>query len=154
MPKEEMRSQIKTLLNQLGNKLPIQAKNGIARAMVEVFEKEKTLTEALQMTPKMLNKLYEYGYKLYQGGKYKEAFGCFYFLRELEPFSYRYNFSLAACHQHLKQYTEAAACYIICTNLEPDKPIPYFHLYDCFMKCDDFLISRIVVVRPRSLNFG
>lgn len=128
------RQQVKTIVEQLGDRFPENAKKAASKAIIDMIELGFSTEEVLNMTPKMLNQLYRYAYKIFQGGKYKEAFGCFYFLRELDPSSYRYNFCVAACHQYLKQYEEAAACYILCSALSPDNPTPHFHLYECFMQ--------------------
>ncbi|WP_068467244.1 SycD/LcrH family type III secretion system chaperone [Candidatus Protochlamydia phocaeensis] len=133
MDGNSVRQEVKTAMDNLGN-IPPRAQKLVEEAAVKIKEQHLSAKEALNFTPAMMEEIYKYGFKQFQGGKYHEALKVFGFLRQLDVNQMRYSFAIAACHQYLKEYSDAAANYIICTYLDRFNPIPRFHLYDCFMK--------------------
>lgn len=80
---------------------------------------------------KQLELLYSFGYQTFQSGKYDEALKYFLFLYRLDPDSYRYVYSIAACYQRMKDYKKAFDYYVECLELAPNQPEAYFYLSDC-----------------------
>jgi type III secretion system low calcium response chaperone LcrH/SycD len=115
-------------------KLPTKAIPMIEEALLKVEGKDVPLKEALRLTPDMINEIYQYGFHLYQSGKFKEALPVFNLLRVLSNQDPRFTFSIAACHHQLKNYEEAAGNYMLYELLDATNPLPYFHMYDCFTK--------------------
>lgn len=121
-------------VNELGSEIPSKIKKDIYDLMDKLYKKEIPAKEVFHISPELESELYNYGYQLFQSGKYKLALGIFSFLRRMDPSDFKSTFAIAACHQHLHQFTEAAANYLICHSIDPPNPIPCFHLYDCFMQ--------------------
>lgn len=136
------------ILNQL--KLMKVSVNDETRQMVQkvvynLFEKGILPKETLGFNPVVLEKIYFHAYNLFQAGKYKEALVIFELLSNLDSADIRYCFAAAACHHYLKDYLKAAGKYIECTSLDPVNPIPYFHLYDCFMHTDHLMSAFVAI---------
>lgn len=135
----QMRQDFKDLLGKKKKVLTEAEQSKLEQVINEIVQGDGTLPlkDALGFTPADLEGLYNFGYKLFQSGKYQEALPYFIFLRQLDISSYRYSFGIAACYQHLKDYTKAAANYLFCTYLDMANPMPYFHMYHCFMNQGD-----------------
>lgn len=88
--------------------------------------------EAAGLSPEVLEGIYQYGYNFFQSGKYQEALSVFNLLRFIDGNNERYTFSIAATHHHLKKYPEAVGNYILCELLNPNDPLPYYHMAACF----------------------
>lgn len=120
-------------LKKVGSDAPPDIKRKVEEAVLKMIDGQEP-KEALGVTPEAEETLYKFGYELFNSGKYWQAFGCFGFLRSLQPDSYRYVFGVAAACQYMEKNVEAAGNYLICTHLDPLNPVPHFHLYDCFLK--------------------
>jgi type III secretion system low calcium response chaperone LcrH/SycD len=131
MSREEIRNLI---MQHAGSKIPPHQRAKLEEIVYELYEKgEKLPKDVFGFNSAQLESIYNYGYQAFQSGKYKDALNFFVFLRSMDPGDYRYWFGIAACHQHLKNYSRAIAHYYICTYLEPENPVPYFHMYDCYL---------------------
>ena len=49
----------------------------------------------------------------------------------------KYVFGMAACHHLLKEYESAIKLYALCSCLNPQDPLPYYHTSDCYMQQKD-----------------
>lgn len=130
----EMKEEIQKFVNELGNDTPRTAKKAITEILTKMYAEGKSPLEAFGITPEIEEYLYNQGYKLFQSGKFKKALGIFYFLRRLDINSARYAFALAATHHYLHEYIQAIDHYTVCNLLDTENPVPYFHLYDCYLK--------------------
>jgi type III secretion system low calcium response chaperone LcrH/SycD len=130
---EAKRESIKAAIEKAGNRLPPKVRL-MAEETIMKIENGVRPMDALGFTPSMIEAIYKYAYDRFQAGKYKDALYVFNFLRQLDVSNYRYTFGIAACYQYRKEYSEAAANYIICRSLDPLNPISSFHLYECFMQ--------------------
>lgn len=102
----------------------------------KVLAQGMTRAEAMGLDQAKIEIAYADAYTKFRSGKYKEAIQIFGSLANICPEDARFPFAAAACYHHQKKYEEAAGYYLICTRIEPDNPIPYFHLFDCFMQQD------------------
>lgn len=130
-----LREDIQELMNKRDRPLPPKTREMIEEAAVELYEKgEKLPKDVFHITDSQMETIYNYGYQMFQSGKYKDASQFFNFLRTMNPLQYKYWFGLAACHHSLQDYNKAHGEYGVCTLMEPENPIPYFHIYDCHMQ--------------------
>ncbi len=129
------RETVHEIIDHMGEQVPEAMKQKTEEAVVRLLEDPTVLPkDVLGYNPYMLERMYEYGYQLFQNGKYEDAIKAFIFLRQLDPPNVTYSFGIAACYHYMKKYEDAAGNYMICTVFEPTNPIYYFHMYDCFIK--------------------
>jgi type III secretion system low calcium response chaperone LcrH/SycD len=81
--------------------------------------------------------LYSNGYELYRNGKYEDAKAFFKILTLLDPSIRRNWMGLGACHQMIKEYDTAIACYGVAAVINPDDPYAHWHAADCFFQKDE-----------------
>ena len=49
----------------------------------------------------------------------------------------KYVLGLGACLTSDKEYKDAVNSYVLCSILDPESPIPYYHMSDCFLGMKD-----------------
>jgi type III secretion system low calcium response chaperone LcrH/SycD len=126
-------------------KLTPKQQKQLQDALQKLTQEKVPLKQVMGITPEIEETIYVAGYNLFQSGKYKEALKIFYSLVQLNN-TYRYNFAIAAAHQYAKEYTDAIGSYLICTQIEPENPVPFFHLYDCCMKSKNHLFAEVFLL--------
>ncbi len=99
--------------------------------------------EAMGVDPKILENVYAQAYRLYNTGKYEEAVHLFRILVVLNGIEPKYLLGLAASFHLLKDYRNAVQSYTICSTLDPNSPLPYYHSSDCFLQMGDDLSGMI-----------
>ena len=102
--------------------------------------------DALKLPAELMELAYQYGYNLFQSGKYREALPIFSLLRQLDISDLRTTFAIAACHHYSGEYLEAAGNYLVYKYMDPLNPIPNYHLYDCYMKAE-YLQTALYVLQ-------
>lgn len=125
---EEISKKFDQALGEIGNKMLRQG----------VVPKD-----ALGVSNNYLENIYAQGYRLYNTGKYVEATHLFRILIMLNAMEPKYMLGLAACFHMLKEYFNAIQTYTMCSVLEPQNPIPYYHSSDCFIQMKDNLSAMI-----------
>ncbi|MDP1880167.1 MAG: SycD/LcrH family type III secretion system chaperone [Parachlamydiaceae bacterium] len=138
---EEILNQLK-LMNVSVNE---ETKQMIQKVVSNLLEKGILPKETLGFNPMVLEKIYFHAYNLFQAGKYKDSLLVFELLNNLDPYDVRFCFAAGACYHYSKDYLKAAGKYIECTTLDPVNPIPYFHLYDCFMHTDHLMSAFVAI---------
>jgi type III secretion system low calcium response chaperone LcrH/SycD len=140
-----MPNQLKEIIEQAieksGCQVPENFKPQMVETFLKIYEGNATPKEALKISDEIMETIYNYSYTLYKSGKYKQAVRIFEVLRKLNLADIRYSFATAVCYHYMKDYTNAAANYIICRELNPFDPIPSFHLYDCYMKLNNPILA-------------
>jgi type III secretion system low calcium response chaperone LcrH/SycD len=91
----------------------------------------KILPTTLRASDAKLEEFYAKGLNKYKAGQYKEALPYFKLLITAHPKEPRYVMAVAACFHMLKKYTDAAKLYTASSFLDPENPIPQYHLADC-----------------------
>lgn len=99
--------------------------------------------DALEVNPQMLENVYAQAYRLYNTGKYEEAVHLFRILVMLNAMEPKYLLGLAASFHLLKDYQNAIHSYTLCSTLDPQSPLPYYHSADCFLQMKDSLSAMI-----------
>jgi type III secretion system low calcium response chaperone LcrH/SycD len=129
-----LRELIQESIDKKGSKFNPAQKKMIEEAIVQLYTEDNKMPKDVQgYTPKMMETIYNYGYRLFQSGKYRQALDFFKFLFRKDFSSYRYCFQIAACYHYLKDYNNACAYYRIAGDLAPHHPVPHFHLADCWI---------------------
>lgn len=75
--------------------------------------------------------LYQYGYHLYNHGKYAESSEFFQALTQLDPHDYDHWVGLGAAKQMQQLYQEALVAYTTASILKSTDPALYFHMANC-----------------------
>ena len=99
--------------------------------------------EAMGISGKYLENMYAQAYRLYNTGKYTEASHVFRMLIILNAMEPKYSLGLAACLHMLKEYYDAIQTYTMCTVLDPQTPLPFYHSADCFIQMKDYLSAMV-----------
>lgn len=99
--------------------------------------------DALGLSNKDVNELYTKAYHLYNTGKYSEAIHLFRVLVMGDQSEPKYIMGMAACNHLMKEYKEASRGYTLASLLDPDNPIPYYHLADCSIHLKDPFAAMI-----------
>lgn len=135
----KIREDIQQILSKSKKKVSPEEQERLSKLVEEIETNEtgKSLKDILGFSAVDIEALYSYGYKFFQSGKFQDALPLFLFLRQLDPVSYRYTFGVAACYQNLKEYSKAAGNYLLCTYLDSDNPVPYLHMYHCYLSQND-----------------
>lgn len=131
---ETLKQQIHEVMSQNANAIPSKAAPLIEETLTKMLSENLSLKEALGFTDEMIEEIYEHGYHLFQSGKYKDALTVFDLLRQIDGLDPRLTFAIAACNHQAKNYIEAAGNYMLYEALDQTNPLPYYHLYDCFLK--------------------
>lgn len=109
----------------------------------KMMKQGMTTQEATGMDSKFLEGLYAQAYRLYNTGKYVEAGHMFRSLILLNSMESKYILGLAACFHMLKEYKNAVQTYTICSVIDPQDPLPYYHSSDCFAQMKDHLSAML-----------
>lgn len=127
------KEQLDEAMEKMKDEIPKHLFGPMKDNMHRIFVEDNASTDEIKASPEMKQAVFNKGYQLLQGGKYKAAAGAFYFLYSIDPI-FDYAFPLAVAYHYLKEYDLAGAHYVIASQLDPLNPVPTFHLYDCFMK--------------------
>lgn len=92
---------------------------------------------ALGLSDAMLEGMYGQAYRLYNSGKYREALETFKFLVMVNSTEQKFLMGLGACYHMLKYYEPAIQTYMMCSVLDPDNPVPHYHMSDCNIQLKD-----------------
>lgn len=85
----------------------------------------------LRASDAKLEELYARGYNLYKAGRYREALPIFKLLAQANFKEPRYIMAMAATFHMLREYVSAAQAYYVVNMIDPDDPLPQYHLADC-----------------------
>lgn len=107
---------------------------GFAKSLVE----GQSPQEAIGLSPEYVEGMYSFAYRLYTTGKYEQAAQLFRMLVLLNPMESRFLLGLAAAYHMKKDYENASQTYMLCSAVNPQDPVPYFHASDCFMALQEW----------------
>ena len=118
------------------NLLDREQAEGLAREVLLKMQENEgmTLKDATGVSDESLEEMYSLAYTFYNQGKYQESLALFQFLAGAAPNTYKYVLGLAASYHQVKAYEEAAVGFYIALNIQPDNPVPAYHITDCFLK--------------------
>ncbi|MEC7839973.1 MAG: SycD/LcrH family type III secretion system chaperone [Chlamydiota bacterium] len=131
---------------QVAEKLKDEAAKGYEEAAANIVKKGVLPQEALGMDDQMLEGIYGQAYRLYNTGKYGEAGQIFRLLIMVNSMEPKYSMGLAACFHMLKEYKNAIDTYTLCSIIDPDNPVPQYHISDCYIQMSD-QVSAIIALK-------
>jgi len=108
------------------------------KLLEKVFKEGVPVKKAMGVSDKVIDWMYAEAYKLYQSGNYNEANAMFRTLEFLCPPAAKFSFGSAACLQMKKQYNKAIEAYMRAAAKDPESPIPFYHMADCFIKEEEY----------------
>lgn len=123
-----------------------EIENGVGAIADNIAKKGILPRDALGIDDSMLEGIYGQAYRLYNTGKYVEAGQIFRLLVMINSMEPRYSMGLAACFHMMKEYKNAIDTYTLCSIIDPDSPLPQYHISDCYVKLKD-PFSAIVALK-------
>lgn len=131
-----------------------EAVANIEEAARKIFLDDTPIFKALGISDELMENGYALGYDLYKIGKFKDAVVVFLCLLRTDGLNARYFYSIGACYHQMKQYEEASTYYQTAAYLDPENPIPCYHMYDCFNLLDDLesaaMALQMVILRTEN----
>jgi type III secretion system low calcium response chaperone LcrH/SycD len=151
---EEIKTAVEKACKKTGITDP-KVKAKLETATRNIFVNDTPIYKALGITDELMEQGYALGYHFYQSGNFKNAVVIFRCLLRSDGLNARYFYSIAACHQQLKEYEAAAIYYQAAAYLDPENPIPCYHLYDCCVHLNDLYSAAfaldMVVLRSEKI---
>jgi|GEM_PF-1818230 len=137
-PLNDEKKQLKVLIHEMIQKgdfkIPDEEKAKYEDIFVKIFCDKQRPRDVLGFSVDMMEYIYSYGYRLYNLGKYKDAGHVFTSLTIYDPYEARYALALGASQHRQNNLNEASQNYFRAGYLNPKDPLPFFYLYDCYMK--------------------
>ncbi len=137
--------EIKRAAAAVGESMGPQAGKHVQKTMKDVLKNGFAPQSALGLSDAMLEGIYGQAYRLYNTGKYTEAVILFKFLMMVKSTEPKYTMGFAACYHMLKDYKHAIIVYTMCGVIDPESPIPHYHVSDCYIQLKD-PVSAIVAL--------
>lgn len=137
------KGQMKKEALNLAKENKLNAESAFAELTNRIFKKGMLPKDAMGINNNVLEGIYAQAYRLYNTGKYVEATHLFRMLILMNATEPKYVLGLAACFHMLKEYNNAISTYTMCSVLDPQNPIPYYHSSDCFIQMKDFISAMI-----------
>lgn len=133
-------TQVKKAVEKMGDKLKKadrpQDKN-VTLLSNEFIKNGHMPKDILNLNDQQIEGLYAQAYNFYQTGRFKDAMQIFRLLILLNANETKYILGLAACLHMMKEYKDAVETYTLCCVLDPESPIAYYHMSDCFLELKD-----------------
>ena len=150
----QMREEVRTLLDKMGDDIPAKVRPSVEDLLIKMETGTQTLSEAMGLTPEILELFYQQGYLFFQSGKYDQALSVFRFLRGVYSEDPRFTFGIAACLHYQKEYLAAAGNYLLYISMKEGDPTPFLHLYDCLKKSGHQLLAESALDMAEKLTEG
>ena len=129
---ETIREQIKKKIESMQGQASPKELRMQEEALIKILEEGKPVHEAIGVSKQSLEYMYSHAYSLYNAAKYEQAKQIFYILNFLDEQDARFPYGVAACYHMMKNHTNALAMYLSCLMREPDNPILFWHIADCY----------------------
>lgn len=110
-----------------------------------IIEEGKTPGEALEMSNEDLVLVYTFGYKLFETGKYKDAYNLFFVLNILFPMNSAIAMALGACRQRMEDWKGAVEMYLAAAFLDKADPLPALYAYECYEKLQEPKLALLML---------
>jgi type III secretion system low calcium response chaperone LcrH/SycD len=121
------------------------SKQRLIDAFKENYYGRKTFAERFKVNEELLSGTYAVAFTKYNHGMYAEARNFFNLLVLMDEYNPDYRFGMAATLHMLHEYDEAIPHYNVCTVLDLDNPIPWFHLADCYMQLEKWDLAMFAL---------
>ena len=121
---DELVECIKKAVGSLGPEYTKEEKTRQAKLLLNIFENGLTPMRAMGMTDRDIAPIYALAYNLFRAGKYKEAAEYYKVLLLLDPYRPSFSMALGACYHRIKQFENAAICYMQAALYDDSDPLP------------------------------
>lgn len=138
--------QVSNAVKNVAQEVKKDAKKDYDEMAANILKKGVLPSEALGMDEQMLEGIYGQAYRLYNTGKYAESGQIFRLLIMINSLEPKYSMGLAACFHMLKEYKNAIDTYNLTSIIDPENPIPQYHISDCYIKLGD-KVSAIIALK-------
>ena len=101
------------------------------------------LKDILHFTDDHIEAIYNYGYQLYENGKFDDAIEIFKNLTIIDPLYYNGYFGLAASFQQKKNFIKAIEFYVLSSVYNPSDPMPYYYAAECYLELNDVFAAIV-----------
>lgn len=142
---EEIVGCIKKAVQTIQGDFSKEDKKRYAKVLLDIAEKGKTPAEAMQFQKSDLALIYNYAYSFYNKGDYKTAIELYKMLVTLDPTYPSFSLALGVCYQQMKEYKKAIVAYTLAYQHSKNDPIPYYYLYDCYLKTGDQFAALMMI---------
>lgn len=139
------RHAIKSAADQVGEHMKETRGEDYADLAAKAFKGNLSIKTLAGVSDEKEEAIYGQAYLLYNTGRYREAAEIFRVLITVNSTEPKYMVGLAACFHMLKEYDAAISTYMICTFLDPQNPLPHFHLSDCYLQLNDTLSAKVAL---------
>ena len=146
---KKAQQQARQAAKEMGKKVEKQAKAAYSGIAEKIARESSLPKDALGLSDAMVEGIYGQAYRLYNTGKYKEAIQLFRLLIMVQATEPKYSMGLAACFHMLKEFKNAIEAYALCSIIDPESPVPFFHASDCYLQMSD-KFSALVALRMAS----
>lgn len=137
------KEQVKKAVQNLGTGIAREHGKEMDKISKEALMQQMLPKNALGLSDAMVEGVYSQAYRLYNTGKYKDASQLFRLLIMIDSTSSKYAMGLAACFHMMKEYSNAISTYALCAIIDPESPIPHYHVSDCYIQMKDSLSAII-----------
>lgn len=132
--KEALQIVIHEIVKALPLTLTDQERTSQESMLLSVFAEGKSPKEALGFNDETVEHMYAYAYRLYNSGHYKKAKEIFVTLSNFVPSDSRFVLAVGANAHRMHDYKKAVESYFRYGLMEPQDPLPYYYMYDCYSK--------------------
>lgn len=130
--------QVKKAVDKVGEAIKKSDESKNVNTLAQEFMKKGHMPkDVLNLSDREVEGLYAQAYNFYQTGRYKDAIQIFRLLIMLNAYEAKYVLGLGACLHMMKEFKNAIDTYTLCAILDPENPIPYYHMSDCFLEMKD-----------------
>lgn len=137
--------QVSKSAEKVAEKMSEEVTEKFEKAAENVVKKGILPKDAMGIDDEMLEGIYGQAYRLYNTGMYDEAGQIFRLLIMVNSMEPKYTMGLAACYHMLKEYKYAVDGYTLCSIIDPDNPIPQYHIADCYINMGDKMSAMIAL---------
>lgn len=128
---------IKAELDKQSSKLTPEQRKSYEEVLLKIFRDGMTPKDAMGVSDQTMEAFYGYAYRLYESGNYADAQRIFQYLINLNAGESKYALGLGACFHMQGKYQTAIEAYMLCAFFDPESPIPYYHIADCYIKMEN-----------------
>ncbi|MGM0439567.1 MAG: SycD/LcrH family type III secretion system chaperone [Chlamydiota bacterium] len=116
---------------------PREIEKMVRVVLYKILEEGQDTKDVMGITENFLEGFYAMACSYYNNGKYEKALTAFTILQAIEVGSFRSRFGIASSLHQLERYDEAPEYYFAAGLADPNNPLPFLHVCDCYLKKDD-----------------
>lgn len=135
--KTQVKKAVEQIADHIKDNTKKQSNQNVDKLASDFMDNGHMPKDIMNLSDQQMEGLYAQAYNFYQTGRYKESIQIFRLLIMLNANDIKYSMGLGACLHMMKDYKNAAQTYTLCSILDANDPIPYYHMSDCFLGMKD-----------------